>query len=109
MHVALLGHSRPMKVRHALSVDCHDLPAALARSVATTLLSQGTDVRRVSNHDECGTPIYVEADTELEEVVKAVRNLTVALLPIIDKGRLIGLLRARRVQELRNKSSLEVA
>jgi hypothetical protein len=80
-----------MKVRHALSVDFHDLPAALARSVATTLLSQGMDVRRVFNH-ECGTPIYVEADTEFEEVVKAVRNLKVALVPIIDKGRLIGLL-----------------
>jgi predicted transcriptional regulator len=85
------------------------VPSALARSVATTLLSEGTDVRRVSHHDKCGTPIYVEADTELEEVAKAVRNLTVALLPIIDKGRFIGLLRARRVQELRNEFGWEVA
>jgi predicted transcriptional regulator len=98
-----------MKVRHLLSVDCHDVPSPLARSVATTLLSEGTDIRRVANHDECGTPIYVEADTELEEIVKAVRNLTVALLPIIDKGRLIGLLRAKRVQELKNESDWEVA
>ena len=44
----------------------------------------------------------------MEEVVKAVRNLTVALLPIIDKGRFIGLLRAKRVQELRNESGWEV-
>jgi predicted transcriptional regulator len=92
MHVALVGHSRPMKVRHLLSVDCHDVPSSLAISVATTLLSQGTDIRRVFNHDESGTPIYVEADTEFEEVVKAMRNLKVALVPIIDKGRLIGLL-----------------
>jgi predicted transcriptional regulator len=109
MHVALVRHSRPMKVRHLLSIDCHDVPSSLARSIATTLLSEGTDVRRVSNHDECGTPIYVEADTELEEVVKAVRNLTVALLPIIDKGRLIGLLRAKCVHGLRNESDWEVA
>jgi CBS domain-containing protein len=108
MHVALVRHSRPMKVRHLLSVDCHDVPSSLARSVATTLLSQGTDVRRVFNQ-ESGTPIYVEADTELEEVVKAVRNLTVALLPIIDKGRFIGLIRAKHVQELRNESGWEVA
>jgi predicted transcriptional regulator len=98
-----------MKVRHLPSVDCHNVPSSLARSVATTLLSEGTDVRRVSNLDKCGTPIYVEADTELEEVVKALRNLTVALLPIIDNGRFIGLLRAKRVQELRNESGWEVA
>ena len=91
MYAVLVGHSRPMKVRHLLSVDCHDVPSSLARSVATTLLSQGTDVRRVLNQ-ESGTPIYVEADAEFEEVVKAMRNLEVALIPIIDKGRLIGLL-----------------
>jgi hypothetical protein len=108
MHVALVRHSRLMKVRHLLSIDCHDVPSPLARSVATTLLSEGTDVRRVFNH-EGGTPIYVEADTELEEVMKAVRNLTVALLPIIDKGRLIGLLRAKSVQELRDESGWGVA
>jgi predicted transcriptional regulator len=97
-----------MKVRHLLSIDCHDVPSTLARSVATTLLSEGTDVRRASDRG-CGTPIYVEADTELEEVVKAVKNLTVDVLPILDRGRLIGLLRTKCVHGLRNESDCEVA
>ena len=96
-----------MKVRHLLSVDCHDVPPSLARSVATTLLSEGADVRSVLNQ-ESGTPIYVEADTEFEEVVKAMRNLKVALIPIIDKGRLIGLL-DEGVQRPRSEPDWEVA
>ncbi len=79
-----------MKVRNLLSVDCHDVPSALARTVATTLLREGTDVCSVANR-ACGTPIYVQADTEFEDVEQAIGNVSVALLPIIDEGELIGL------------------
>ncbi|MGH2698796.1 MAG: hypothetical protein ACRDJL_06305 [Actinomycetota bacterium] len=90
MRVAIIRHSQSVKVRNLLSIDCHDVPPSLARCVATTLLSEGIDVRGVIDR-ECGTPVYVEADTEFEEVERAIRNVTVALLPIIDDGQLIGL------------------
>ena len=73
-----------------MSVDCHDVPPALARSVATTLLREGTDVCSGA-HRECGTPVYVQADTEFEDVEQAIGRVSVAMLPIIDDGELIGL------------------
>ena len=79
-----------MKVRNLLSVDCHDVPPALARSVANTLLREGTDVCSDADR-ECGTPVYVQADTEFEDVEQAIGTVSVALLPIIDEGELIGL------------------
>jgi CBS-domain-containing membrane protein len=79
-----------VKVRNLLSVDCHDVPPALARTVATTLLREGTDVCSAADR-ECGSPVYVQADTEFEDVEQAMGNVSVAMLPILDEGQLIGL------------------
>ncbi|MPZ92664.1 MAG: hypothetical protein GEU68_13740 [Actinobacteria bacterium] len=79
-----------MKVRNLLSVDCRDVPSALARTVATTLLREGIDVCSVADR-ECGTPVYVQGDTEFEDVEHAIGKVSVAMLPIIDDGQLIGL------------------
>lgn len=77
-----------------MSVDCHDVPTSLARTVATTLLREGTDVCSVADRD-CGTPVYVQGDTEFEDVEHAIGNVSVAMLPIIDDGQLIGLVERR--------------
>lgn len=73
-----------------MSVDCHDVPSTLARTVATTLLREGTDVCSVADR-KCGAPVYVQGDTEFEDVEQAIGIVSVAMLPIIDDGQLIGL------------------
>ena len=88
--VGTVAHPQAVKVRNLLSVDCYDVPTALARTVATTLLREGTDVCDDVAR-ECGTPVYVQADTEFEDVEQVIGNVSIALLPIIDEDRLIGL------------------
>lgn len=68
-------------------------PPNIRAMVATVLLSDGVDVMSSGlNALRRGTPVYVRADSAVEEVLGRLKELSVKIVPVIEGLDLLGFL-----------------
>ncbi|MGI8708008.1 MAG: CBS domain-containing protein [Actinomycetota bacterium] len=68
-------------------------PPETLKWLARLLRDEGTDLMTASSSElERGTPVYVDADADLNEVQRRMAMSHIRRIPVVDKGHLLGLI-----------------